>query len=63
MANSNILKDYDSSYSTLNTGLLSTGVIALTAMDISTYNSPITATGEFLTVQVNGIYMFVKLFS
>lgn len=49
-------------YTTVNTIYSLSGNIVLTNMNISTYNSPVTATGEFLGININGIQKYIKVF-
>lgn len=49
-------------YTTVNTASSLSGNIVLTNMNISTYNSPVTATGEFLGININGIRKYLKIF-
>lgn len=47
---------------TVNTEL-SSGTVILTGMTVNTYTNPITATGEFLAIKVNGVQKFVKIWN
>ena len=49
-------------YSTVSTLTSLSGNIVLTNMNISTYNSPVTATGEFIGININGERKYLKVF-
>jgi hypothetical protein len=42
---------------------LSSGVITLNGITTSTYSNPITATGEFLGIKINGTQKFIKIWN
>lgn len=49
-------------YTTVNTISGLSGELILTNMNITTYSSPVTATGEFIGINVNGIRKYLKVF-
>ena len=54
----------DSTFDTTTvTNNVSSGVIVLNGVTTNTYTDPITATGEFLSIKINDVQKFVKIWN